>query len=151
MNAEEGVIRSKARCRQLPEGSLAACTWTGEKAAYPPALSLSKQGLPHAWQEAVSKELLHGQSHRIWVKRNPRGGGKWVWLDWLSDLIDHSTPWEQAFTRRGRQAQIAATGRSSLKTTVKTTSWCFFWIRKKIINSAEAILYYICVKTLQGY
>lgn len=48
-NAEEGVVRSKAQYRQLPEGSLAACTWTGEKAPYTPALS--KQGLPHVRQE----------------------------------------------------------------------------------------------------
>lgn len=48
MSAEEAVGRSKVWCRQLPEGSLAACMWIGEKAAYPAALSLSKQGLPHA-------------------------------------------------------------------------------------------------------
>lgn len=76
MIAVEGVVKSRPS-RQLPEGSLAACTWSGEEASAVHTV-LEQTGPCMSWQEAASKELLHCQSHRIQVKSNPVGEEKWV-------------------------------------------------------------------------
>lgn len=98
-----------------------------------PALFWSKRGFPCARQETASKEPLCCRSHRMRVEKQPQGrremGFGWIGsLTWLT-TAPHGSRSLQG--EGGREAEIAVTGRDSLKTTVKTTSWGVF-LNKKV-------------------
>lgn len=96
-------LQREVWCRQLPEGSPVA-----------DVVEQWESCLLLCCPRANGAFLMH--SRRLRAKNHPTAGAtgyqrratpgeekNGVWLDWLSDLTDHSTPWEQDFARGGRQ------------------------------------------------